>query len=84
MTRISPPHMLGEFFGLYGAVGRFATVFGPLVWALATDGLGWGRTAALALLGIFIVAARLVLQGVSDTVRPDSARDNASGEEVAR
>lgn len=84
MTRITPPHLLGEFFGLYAAVGRFATVFGPLVWAVATDGLGWGRTAALALLGIFIVAARLVLQGVSDTVGPDPARERAVGEEVVR
>ena len=82
MTRITPPHLLGEFFGLYAAVGRFATVFGPLVWALATDGLGWGRTAALALLGIFIVAARLVLQRVADTVRSDAPGGNISGEEV--
>ena len=83
MTRITPPHLLGEFFGLYAAVGRFATVFGPLVWALATDGLGWGRTAALALLGIFIVAARLVLQPVADTVRSDATGGNISGEEVS-
>jgi len=83
MTRISPPHMLGEFFGLYGAVGRFATVLGPLVWALATDGLGWGRTAALALLGIFIVAARFVLQGVSDAVRSGPGWEAVAGEEVA-
>ena len=66
MTRLSPPHLLGEFFGLYAIVGRFATVLGPLAWALVADGLGWGRTAALAALAIFIVAARFVLQGVSD------------------
>lgn len=64
MTRLAPAHLVGEFFGLYATVGRFATVLGPLVWALATDGLGWGRTAALAMLGVFIVAARVVLQGV--------------------
>jgi len=67
MTRLTPPHLLGEFFGLYAIVGRFATVLGPLAWALIADGLGWGRTAAFASLGIFIVAARVVLQGVSDT-----------------
>lgn len=64
MTRLAPSHLVGEFFGLYATVGRFATVLGPLVWALATDGLGWGRTAALAFLGLFIVAARVVLHGV--------------------
>jgi UMF1 family MFS transporter len=69
MKRLTPPHLLGEFFGLYEVVGRFATVLGPLVWALVTDGLGWGRTAALGLLGLFIVAARVILQRVDDTVR---------------
>lgn len=64
MTRLAPSHLVGEFFGLYATVGRFATVLGPLVWALATDALGWGRTAALGVLGLFILAARLVLQGV--------------------
>lgn len=66
MTRLSPDHLLGEFFGLYATVGRFATVLGPLVWALVADGLGLGRTAALASLGVFIVAARFVLQPVRD------------------
>ncbi|MDP2300369.1 MAG: MFS transporter, partial [Actinomycetota bacterium] len=69
MTRLTPAHLLGEFFGLYAVVGRFATVLGPLVWALVADGLGWGRTAALGLLGLFIVAARVVLQRVDDSVR---------------
>jgi UMF1 family MFS transporter len=66
MTRLAPDHLLGEFFGLYATVGRFATVLGPLVWALVADGLGFGRTAALASLGLFIVAARVVLQKVRD------------------
>lgn len=66
MTRLAPEHMLGEFFGLYATVGRFATVLGPLTWALVSDVLGLGRTAALASLGLFIVAARVVLQKVRD------------------
>lgn len=66
MTRLAPEHMLGEFFGLYATVGRFATVLGPLTWALVSDGLGLGRTAALASLGVFIVAARIVLRKVRD------------------
>ena len=77
MTRLAPEHLLGEFFGLYAIVGRFATVLGPLAWALVADGLAWGRTAALAMLGVFIVAARVVLQSVSD--RPEAASDHATG-----
>jgi UMF1 family MFS transporter len=69
MTRLAPPQLLGEFFGLYAVVGRFATVLGPLLWALVADGLGWGRTAALGMLGLFIVAARIILQQVDDTLR---------------
>lgn len=64
MTRLAPAHLVGEFFGLYATVGRFATVLGPLVWALTSDVFGWGRTAALAFLGLFIIAARIVLQKV--------------------
>ncbi|MEN6430709.1 MAG: MFS transporter [Coriobacteriales bacterium] len=69
MTRLSPADKLGQFFGLYAAVGRFATVLGPLVWGLVADGLGLGRTAALAVLGGFVVVALIILQGVHE---PDS------------
>ncbi|MGB4592835.1 MAG: MFS transporter [Coriobacteriia bacterium] len=69
MTRLSPPDKIGEFFGLYAAVGRFATVLGPIAWALVADGLGLGRTAALGALAIFIIAARIVLQGVREPVQ---------------
>lgn len=68
MTRLSPPEKIGEFFGLYAAVGRFATVLGPIAWALVADGLGLGRTAALGALALFIIAARIVLQGVREPV----------------
>ncbi|MDP8958935.1 MAG: MFS transporter [Actinomycetota bacterium] len=69
MARISPPRFLGEFFGLYGIVGRFATILGPLVWALVVDALQLGRVAAMAVLLGFLLAARLILSGVSDADR---------------
>ncbi|MCH7668269.1 MAG: MFS transporter [Acidobacteria bacterium] len=66
MTAIAPPQHLGEFYGLYAMVGRFATLLGPLVWAIQVDGFGWPRAAALGSLTLFIIAARIVLNGVDD------------------
>ena len=55
MLELSPPRHVGEFYGLYATVGRFASIFGPLVWAAVVDVLGWGRTAALLILAGFIL-----------------------------
>ena len=32
MVRLSPPDKVGEFFGLYGLVGKFSAVIGPLLY----------------------------------------------------
>jgi MFS transporter, UMF1 family len=34
MLRLTPPHRIGEFYGLYGMVGRFSAITGPATWAL--------------------------------------------------
>ena len=62
MLELSPPEHIGEFYGLYATVGRFATIFGPLVWAGVVDGLGWGRTTALLVLAGFILAGWWVIR----------------------
>lgn len=69
MQRISPPEHLGEFFGLYATVGRFATIVGPLLWGFIVTVLGFPREAALGTLTLFVIAARLVLQKVDDEPR---------------
>ena len=69
MQRISPPRYLGEFYGLYATVGRFATILGPLLWGVIVTILGLPRELALGALLLFILAARIVLQGVDDSVR---------------
>jgi UMF1 family MFS transporter len=69
MQRISPPRHLGEFYGLYATVGRFATLLGPLTWGLIVTVAGLPREVALGALVVFLVAGRVVLQGVTDRPR---------------
>lgn len=61
MLRISPPEHIGEFYGLYGTVGRFATIVGPLIWALIVDAMGLGRNWAMAALGGFVACGLIIL-----------------------
>jgi len=75
MTRITPPRHLGEFFGLYSTVGRFATILGPLVWGLIVTQLGLPRTVAMGALIVFLIAARVVLSRAEDTPREWSEED---------
>ncbi len=69
MARISPPEQLGEFYGLYATVGRFATILGPLVWGLLVTVLGLSRSWAMGALIVFLVIGRVILEGVNDEVR---------------
>jgi UMF1 family MFS transporter len=69
MVRVSPPRRLGEFYGLYATVGRFATIAGPLVWALLVDVADLPRTFAMGALGVFIAIGWVILGQVDDRVR---------------
>ena len=64
MIQLAPPRYLGQFYGLYAMVGRFASITGPLLWSLVVDWLGWGRPAAVLSLALWIVASLLILRGV--------------------
>ncbi|NOZ50310.1 MAG: MFS transporter [Chloroflexi bacterium] len=66
MLLLSPPKYVGQFYGLYSMVGRFASILGPLMWGIIVDTLGWGRPAAIGALLVFIIISFIILQGVSD------------------
>ena len=69
MTRLSPEKHLGEFYGLYSTVGRFATILGPILWGLIVNSLGLGRNVAMGSLIILLAISFYIIQGVSDSVK---------------
>ena len=75
MQRISPPRYLGEFYGLYATVGRFATILGPLMWGVIVSIIGLPREVAMGALLGFIALSRYVLEGVDDRHRDWSTAD---------
>jgi UMF1 family MFS transporter len=66
MVRLSPPDRLGEFFGLYGLVGKGSQVIGQLLYGLIIllllDQLGTGayQVAVLSLLGTMLIGVWLL------------------------
>lgn len=75
MIKVSPPRHLGEFYGLYGTVARFATIAGPLVWALIVDAMGLPRSFAMGALAGLIAVGWLILSRVDDSDRPWGPED---------
>ncbi len=66
MTRLSPEKHLGEFYGLYSTVGRFATILGPLLWGFIVNTLELGRNTAMFSLIILLAISFCIIKGVSD------------------
>ena len=55
-----PANRSAEFFGFYAVSGKFASVFGPLVFAVISDITGSARLSILALSGFFIIGIVLL------------------------
>jgi UMF1 family MFS transporter len=74
MLRLTPPGRVGEFFGLYGMVGRFSAITGPALWAattyVAVERSGQseltGQAWAIVFLLAMVVVGALILRSVSD------------------
>ncbi len=81
MLRLTPPDRIGEFYGLYGMVGRFSAIMGPMVWGV----VGWifistlgmepavGQGIGVLVLLAFVVIAKRILGPVTDEPRDWSA-----------
>lgn len=77
MLRLTPPARVGEFYGLYGMVGRFSAITGPLIWAAivhaAVDWSGLapltGQALAIVSLLVMTIVGYVILRPVSDNVR---------------
>ena len=69
MLQLSPPRYLGQFYGLYAMVGRFAAIVGPLLWSIIVDGLGLGRPAAVLSLLVLVVISMVILRPVPNAPR---------------
>jgi len=77
MLRLTPPDRVGEFYGLYGMVGRFSAVSGPVIWAGTTyvvvERLGYaeltGQAIAIATLLAMVAISMRILAPVTDTPR---------------
>lgn len=55
-----PPHKSGEFFGFYSVFEKFASVFGPLLFAIAIEQTGSSRSAILGVITFFAVGALIL------------------------
>jgi UMF1 family MFS transporter len=80
MLRLSPPARIGEFYGLYGMVGRFSAITGPLVWALVVGTVfagnpDVGQPIGVLVLMLLIIVSYVILRPVSDAKRDWSAED---------
>ena len=73
MLRLTPPDRVGEFYGLYGMVGRFSAITGPVLWGLTTRiasargaSILTGEALAIVMLLLMVIAGMVILRPVTD------------------
>jgi UMF1 family MFS transporter len=76
MAQITPPSRESEFFGFYVLSGKFASMFGPLVFGLVSESTGSQRLAVLSLLPFFL-AGLWIMATVDETRALAQAREEA-------
>jgi MFS transporter, UMF1 family len=71
LLRLTPPERVGEMFGLYGLVGKFSAVVGPLAYGIIVASLlgplGTGAyQVAIASLLVLLLVGIVILRGVPE------------------
>lgn len=61
MAQLSPKDRESEFFGFYVLSGKFASIFGPLLFGMISAYTGSQRLAVLSLLPLFIIGLLIML-----------------------
>ena len=82
-SSLIPAHKSGEFFGFYSVFEKFASIFGPLLFAITIAVSGSSRAAILSVIVFFIVGA-FVLSKVKVDEGQKAARDAEAETRVAR
>ncbi len=72
-----PRHKTAEFFGFFGASGKFAGIFGPLLFGIVSQLTGQSRLSIIALIAFFVLGA-LVLLRVDERAGVEAAREAES------
>lgn len=70
-----PANRSAEFFGFYAVSGKFAAIFGPMVFAVISDITGSARQSILALSGFFVIGL-LILASVDIKKGHEQALDH--------
>jgi UMF1 family MFS transporter len=82
LLRLAPPDRVGEMFGLYGLVGKFSAVVGPLIYGIIVasllptldrDAYRVAITSLLVLLAVGIWLLRRVPEGTPETEQATEA-----------
>jgi len=69
-----PRHKTAEFFGFFSASGKFAGIFGPLVFGLVSQLTGASRLSIVVLV-IFFIAGAILLARVDEQAGERTARE---------
>jgi len=74
-----PTHKMGEFFGLFGVLERFANVLGPAAFSLAIAWTGNLRAGMLPLIAFFVIGAWILSRVDVEAGRKLARERSASG-----